>query len=248
ARPGSDSAAWQGARAMLPWLVGIAPLGMIVGATAAANELSVAIALMSGALIFNGPAQLTALELLGEGAGIVAVVATVVLMSVHLLILGSSIAPHWRGTPLRFRLLASSVLIDPTFIEGDRRYRSGLGGGHAYYLGAAAALAIAWHLAILVGALLGEIVPTSVRLEWVLPLFLLAELVQRLQTSSMLVVAAVGGCVAYLARSLPMNGGVLVATLSAVAMGVVVARRTSRASGLRCCLQAPDASRCASAS
>jgi predicted branched-subunit amino acid permease len=227
ARPGNDSAAWQGARAMLPWLVGIAPLGMIVGATAAANELSVAVALVSGALIFNGPAQLTALELLGEGAGIAAVAATVVLMNVHLLILGSSIAPHWRGTPLRFRLLASSVLIDPTFIEGDRRYRSDHGGGHAYYLAAAAALAIAWHLAILVGALLGAIVPTSAHLEWVLPLFLLAELVQRLQTSSMLIVGAVGGGVAYLTRALPMNGGVLVATLSAVVIGVVAERRVS---------------------
>ena len=128
---------------------------------------------------------------------------------------------------MRFRLLASSVLIDPTFIEGDRRYRSGLGGGHAYYLGAAAALAIAWHLAILVGALLGEIVPTSAHLEWVLPLFLLAELVQRLQTSSMLVVGAVGGGVAYLTRAVPMNGGVLLATLSAVAMGVLAERRVS---------------------
>lgn len=226
-RPGDGSAAWQGARAMLPWLAGVAPLGMIVGATAAANELSIAVALVSGALIFNGPAQLTALELLGEGAGIPAVVATVVLMSVHLLILGSSIAPHWRGTPLRFRLLASSTLIDPTFIEGDRRYRSGLGGGHAHYLGAAAALAVAWHLAIVVGALLGEIVPTSARLEWVLPLFLLAELVQRLRTSSMLVVVAVGGGVAYLTRALPMNGGVLFATLSAVVMGVAAERWAS---------------------
>ena len=223
----TDSAAWQGARAMLPWLVGVAPLGMVVGATAAANELSIAVAFVSGALIFNGPPQLTALELLGEGAGITAVVATVMLMNLHLLILGSSIAPHWRGTPLRFRLLASSVLIDPTFIEGDRRYRSGLGGGHAYFLGAAAALAIAWHLAILVGALLGAIVPASAHLEWVLPLFLLAELVQRLQTSSMLVVGAVAGGVAYLNRALPMNGGVLLATLSAVVIGVVAERRAS---------------------
>ena len=227
ARTRDDSPAWQGARAMLPWLVGVAPLGMVVGATAAANELSIAVALVSGALIFNGPPQLTALELLGEGASPAAVVVTVLLMSVHLLILGTSIAPYWRGTPLRFRILASSVLIDPTFIEGDRRYRSELGGGHAYYLGAAAALAIAWHLAIVVGALLGEIVPTSAHLEWVLPLFLLAELVQRLQTSSMLVVGAVGGGVAYLTRALPMNGGVLLATLSAVVMGVLAERRTS---------------------
>jgi len=58
-------------------------------------------------------------------------------------------------------------------------------------------------------------VPTSAHLEWVLPLFLAAELVQRLQTSSMLVVGAVGGGVAYLSRALPMNGGVLLATLLA---------------------------------
>lgn len=224
-QPTTGSAAWQGARSMSPWLVAVAPLGMIVGATAAANGLSVAVALVSGALIFNGPPQLTALELLGDGAGIAAVVVTVWLMNVHLLVLGSSIAPRWRGTPLRFRILASSVLIDPTFIEGDRRYRSELGGGHAYYLGAAAALAVAWHLAILVGALLGEIVPTSARLEWVLPLFLLAELVQRLRTTSMLVVGVIGGGMAYLTRSLPMNGGMLVATLSTVVVGVLADRR-----------------------
>jgi len=223
-----DSAAWQGARAMLPWLVGIAPLGMIVGTTATANDLSIAVALVSGMLIFNGPAQLTALELLGEGVGIAAVVATVLLMSAHLLILGSSIAPHWSGTPVRFRLAASAVLIDPTFIEGDRRYRSSRGGGHAYYLGAGAALAIAWHLAIVAGAVLGAIVPASVHLEWVLPLFLLAELVQRLRTSSMLIVGAVGGTVAYFTRGLPMNGGVLLATLSAVVVGVAIGGAVER--------------------
>ena len=43
----------------------------------------------------------------------------------------------------------------------------------------------------------------------------------------MLVVGAVGGGVAYLSRTLPMNGGVLLATLSAVAMGVLAERRVS---------------------
>ena len=68
--------------------------------------------------------------------------------------------------------------------------------------------------------------PTA-HLEWVLPLFLLAELVQRLQTSSMLIVGAVAGGIAYLTRALPMNGGVLLATLSAVVIGVVAERRAS---------------------
>lgn len=223
----ADSPAWQGARSMLPWLAGVAPLGLIVGTTAVANDVPLSVALVSGALIFSGSSQLTAIELMGDGAGIAAVVATVVMMNTHLLLLGSSIAPHWRRMPLRFRLVASQVLIDPTFIEGDRRYRSGLGGGHAFYLGAASALGIAWHLAILVGATLGAMVPTSAHLEWVLPLFVLAELVQRIRTSSIMIAVAVGGGVAYLTSALPMNAALLLAILSAAVVGVAADRRVS---------------------
>ena len=222
-----DPAAWHGARAMLPWLAVVAPLGLVVGATSAANGLPVSLTLVSGALIFNGPAQLAAIELIGGGAGIAAVVATVVMMNLHLLILGSSIAPHWRATSTRFRLLASSVLIDPTFIEGDRRYRSDLGGGHAFYLGAAAALAVAWHTAIVIGAVAGAMVPTSARIEWILPLFVLAEVVQRLRTPSMIAAGAAGGGAAFLTSALPMNGGVLVAILSAAAVGIAMERGAS---------------------
>ena len=69
--------------------------------------------------------------------------------------------------------------------------------------------------------------PTSARIEWILPLFVLAELVQRLRTPSMIAAGAAGGGAAFLTSALPMNGGVLVAILSAAAVGIAMERGAS---------------------
>jgi predicted branched-subunit amino acid permease len=216
-----------GIRAMLPWLIGLVPFGLMVGMTAAANGLTPWFGLATGLTIYSGSAQVTAIELVGDGAAAGVVVASVLAINVRLIIYGSAMAPRWRGTKRWFRVLAAYLLVDPSYAEGDRRYRTRPDGGHRFYLGAAITLWVAWQLAILVGAGMGGVVPSSTRLEHVVPLFLLAKLVTAVRTRAGLAAAIAGAIGGLLATGLPMRSGLLVAIAAGVGAGVVVQSRPS---------------------
>ena len=198
-----------GIRAMLPWLVGVVPFGLVVGMTSTANGFSIAYGLATGATIYSGTAQITAIELGAQGAAVWVAVASVLAINARLVLYSSAIAPRWRGTSHRYRALAAYLLVDPSFAVGDHRYRRQVAGGHVFYLAAAITLWGAWHVAIAIGATAGAVVPSSWGLEYVVPLFLLAEVV------------------AVAARGLPMHTGILVAILCGALAGTTVDRRRS---------------------
>ena len=70
-----------GTQAMLPWLVGVVPFGMVVGMTARTSDVSTAVGLATGATIYSGSAQLTAIGLIGDVASIAVVVASVLIIN-----------------------------------------------------------------------------------------------------------------------------------------------------------------------
>jgi predicted branched-subunit amino acid permease len=213
-----------GIRAMLPWLVGVTPFGLMVGMTATSNGFSPAFGLATGATIYSGSAQITAIELAAGGATIGVLVLSVLAVNARLLLYGSAMAPHWRGTSRAFRVLASYLLVDPSYAVGDRRYRREPDGGHVFYVAAGVTLWLAWHMAILFGASLGGIVPTWMELGHVVPLFLLAELVGAVRTRPALGAAVVGATIAVVGADLPMHGGLLAAIVAGVTGGLVVER------------------------
>ena len=72
------------------------------------------------------------------------------------------------------------MLVDPSFSVGDDRYQQAAGAddlprAHAHYLGAALALWVTWAGAA-AGILAAGSIPDGLRLEFVIPLFLAAEL------------------------------------------------------------------------
>ncbi len=217
----------EGAWAMLPWLVGVVPFGLIVGMTAATSSVSTAVGLATGATIYSGSAQLTAIEMLDAGAGIAVIVIAVLVINARLILYGSSIAPHWRGTGRGFRAGAAYLLVDPSFAVGISRYSDPRGGGHAHYIGAGITLWVAWHAAMVAGAIFGGGLPSWLPLEHAVPLFLLAELVRVAQTRPALTAAMVGGVVTFVGQRLPLHMGLLVGVVGAVGCAVLVERRSS---------------------
>jgi predicted branched-subunit amino acid permease len=216
-----------GALAMLPWLIGVVPFGMVVGMTAASATVPTEVGLATGSTIYSGSAQLSAIELLSAGAGVPVVLLSVLAINARLVLYSSSIAPHWRGTSTPFRLLAALLLVDPSYAVGMHRYADGRRGGHVHYLSAGVTLFVAWHLAMVAGAVLGHGVPGWLPVQVVVPLFLVAEIVQAVRSAPALTAAVVAGVVALAGRGLPMHSGLLVAVVAGVASAVIVERRTS---------------------
>ena len=109
-------------RAMVPWLIGTAPFGLVIGVSAAQADIPTLAGWLTGPVIFSGSAQVATIQMLDAGAAAYAVIITALVINLRLLLYSAAIARYWRGTPLWWRLLGGYLLIDPTFVVGTDRY------------------------------------------------------------------------------------------------------------------------------
>ncbi|PMR61543.1 hypothetical protein C1A38_08560 [Verrucosispora sp. ts21] len=236
---GRDVAA--GMRSMLPWLVAVAPFGLIIGVTAGQASLPSAVGWFTGPTIYGGSAQIAAIQLLDSGAAAATVIATVLVINLRLVLYSAALARYWRGTPLWWRLLAAYLLIDPSFVVGIRRYEhhrwvlaaarqggqrltpdGGLGdlrSSHAFYSGAAVLLWVGWLTALGVGAVVGASVPEGLRLELLMPLYLVGQVVPSLRQRATRRAVVVSSVVAGACIAAPLNLGIVVGITAGLAAG-----------------------------
>ena len=184
--PSNVRAACAGARHIAPLVVGLAPLGIAIGVTAAASPLDDMVGWATGPILFSGASQLTAIELLGSGAGAVTVMLSVLALNARFVIFGAAVAPMLSDQPTWFRGLAPYFLVDPiiatvsdpeTRVNGDSWWRW-------HYLGAASTLWVGWLIATAAGLVLGPLADPAWGLDLMAPLCLTAILARRLATAA----------------------------------------------------------------
>lgn len=216
-----------GARAMLPWLLGIAPFGLVIGVSAARAGLPTLAGWLTGPVIYAGSAQIATIQMLDAGAAPLAVVATALVINLRLFLYSAAMAPHWRGTPLWWRLVAAYPLVDPSFAVGIERYeRPGdRRGGHAHYLGGALLLWVTWLVSIGVGATAGARLPGWLHLEFLIPLYLVGQIVPKLARPAARRAALTAAAVGALALAVPLHLGIALAIAAGVVAGLP--RRTA---------------------
>lgn len=218
-----------GARAMLPLLVAVAPFGLVIGVAAAESGAPQLAAWSTSWLIFAGSAQLAAIALLASGAPVVAVAGTVALINLRLALYGMTLAPHWRSTSRWWRALAAYLLVDPSFVVGSQSYAGGRSprAAHLHFLGGALLLWTAWLLVTAVGATAGAVVPAALDLEFVGPLYLISLVVPAARTPAIRLGAGTGAAVAIAATALPFQVGPAAGMVAGLLVGLCLLRRAS---------------------
>jgi 4-azaleucine resistance transporter AzlC len=218
-----------GARAMLPWAAGVTPFGLVIGVSAAQAGLPTLAGWLTGPLIYAGSAQIATIQMLDAGATPAAVIVAALLINARLIFYSAAMATHWRGTPMWWRLLAGYLLVDPSFVVGVERYRKpgDRSGAHAHYLGAGLLLWVTWLAAIAVGAIAGVRLPGWLHVEFLIPLYLVGQVVPRLAGASTRRAAVVAAVVAVVALAAPLHLGVPVAIVAGIAAGLAVPASTA---------------------
>lgn len=213
-----------GARAMLPWAAGVAPFGLVIGVSAARADLPTLAGWLTGPLIYAGSAQIAAIQMLDAGASPGAVIVAALLINARLIFYSAAMAAHWRDTPMWWRLLAGYLLVDPSFAVGIDRYRQPGDRrlAHAHYLGAGLVLWTTWLAAITVGAVAGVRLPGWLHLEFLVPLYLVGQVVPRLGSAPARWAAVAAAAVAVVALAAPVHLGVPVAIVAGIAAGLAV--------------------------
>lgn len=199
-RQGSGSASGRaaevraGARALIPVLVGYAPLALLVGSAVSASD-SPLVAWIATWTVYSGAAQLAILDVVAGGGGAAAAVVAGLAINARLMAYSMSLAADWRGTTRTARVLAAVALTDVPFAlthgrGGDARSR------RYFYAGAALAMWLGWVGMVSLGALTGRSVALLPGSDLAAPLVLGALLVTRLRDR-----ATVAACAAALATS-----------------------------------------------
>ena len=210
-----------GARAMVPWLAGVVPFGLVIGLSAARADVPTLAGWLTGPLIYSGSAQVATIGMLDAGAAPVVVVTAALIINIRLIFYSATMARHWRGTPWWWRLVAAYLLIDPSFAVGLDGYRrlADRGRAHAHYFGGAVLLWVSWLAAIGAGATAGAGLPAWLHLEFVMPLFLVGETVPKLANQAQRRAIFAAATVALLAFSAPLQLGIALAIAAGITAG-----------------------------
>ncbi|HEX6196099.1 MAG TPA: AzlC family ABC transporter permease [Gemmatimonadaceae bacterium] len=212
-----------GARAMLPWLAGIVPFGLVIGVSAARADIPAA-GWLTGPAIYAGSAQVATIEMLDAGAAPAVIVATALIINLRLVLYSAAIAAYWRDTPRWWRAAAAYLLVDPSLVvgmDGYQRYAD-RDAGHRHYLGGAVVLWAVWLTAIGAGVTLGAQLPPALRLELIIPLYLAGEVVHKLGDRATRRAAVTATVIAVAAFAAPLHLGVLLAIIAGLVAALTI--------------------------
>ena len=96
-----------GARAMAPWLLGVAPFGLVIGVSAARADIPTLAGWLTGPLIFGGSAQVATIQLLDSGAAPAVAIVAGLAVNLRLVLYSATMARHWQGAPHWWQALAA---------------------------------------------------------------------------------------------------------------------------------------------
>jgi predicted branched-subunit amino acid permease len=212
-------------RDTLPVAASIAPLALVIGATAARSGVSVPADMAGAALVFAGAAHLAVLTTVAAGAGALTALAAAALINVRLLLYSASIEPRFRHQPRWFRWLGPALLIDQTYLlvtarddlAEPARFRR-------YWLCAGGLLMGCWVATVALGSVLGPLLPEGVPLDAAAVAVLVGMLAPRVKA---LRPAAVAVTALLAAAVLPGGLGLLVGIVAGAAVGAALDRWAS---------------------
>lgn len=205
-------------RDIAPVLVSIAPFAMLVGVTMSELSIGGGLGVTASGLIFAGSAQMGALTLLGSGAGVLAVLATVAAINARLMMYAAALEPRFRNQPAWFRWFGPHLLVDQTYVLASsrpelaepRRFRR-------YWLTMGTALAAVWLGTISAGLALGPILPADSPLGFAPTAVIIGLLVPKLTDRRAIRAAVVAALVAGIGSGLPNGLGLLAGAVCGVA-------------------------------
>ncbi len=214
---------WNGFRTAAPFVLVVAPFGLLFGVVATEAGLNLLQVMIMTMLVTAGAAQFTALALMAENAPTVIVLLTSLAVNLRMAMYSAALAPYIGKTSNWLKLLMAFYLTDQSFAVSSVKFvedpSMSLKARIAYFLGSCLPLAPVWYASTLVGALLGSAIPPEYSLDFAIPICFIAITAPMLRSLPHLVAALVSVCGALALIWIPYSLGLLVAAVLAMVAG-----------------------------
>jgi 4-azaleucine resistance transporter AzlC len=222
-----------GARATTPILIGVIPFAMITGVGAVNVGMTMFEAMGMSVIVFAGASQLAVFQLMTAGSPWIIMVLTAWVVNLRFSMYSATLAPHLQKLSTWQKALLAYMLSDQAFGVSLSRFVADENVSHRwFYFGSALTIWVAWQISALIGALLGALVPASWGFDFAFPLSFMALMFAALRDRPTVIVALTGGLVAVLAKGLPYNTGLVLATALGIAAGYLVETLRARKGGV----------------
>lgn len=211
---------YKGVKDTLPIMLGVVPFGLAYGTVAQATGLGPGETIMMSLLVFAGAAQFVSLPMFAEGAGMVMIGFTALLINLRHLLMGASLSPYMARMPVSLKALLCFGMADETYVVTINRAQSA-GYSAAYQLGSNAIAYVTWAFSTIAGVMLGSNIkdPLSWGLDFAMPATFLALLIPRLIDRISLTVGLVAAVTSVVAAvAIPGKWYIIIACLTAVAV------------------------------
>jgi 4-azaleucine resistance transporter AzlC len=215
-----------GARGALPILIGVVPFAMISGVAAVSVGLTFFETMGMSVLVFAGASQLVVFQLMSAGSPWLIMVLTAWVINLRFTMYSATLAPYLQKLSLWQKALLAYMLSDQAFGVSLTHFVTNETVSHRwFYFGSALTVWVAWQISAVIGSLLGALVPASWGFDISFPLTFIALKFASLRDRPTVVDALTGGIIAVLAKGLPYNIGLVLATFLGIAAGYLMENR-----------------------
>jgi len=175
APPGDAHEFRRGLRRSLPIVLAVAPFGLLFGALAVGNGLSLADAVLMSTLLYAGASQLVGIELFSQHVAPWLIVLSIFAVNFRHVLYSAVAGRRTRDWSAPARAVGFFFLVDPQFAEVERRVDEGKPITVAWYFGLALPVYVTWVAETAIGAYFGGLVPDphAIGLDFLLPIYFL---------------------------------------------------------------------------
>jgi len=157
-----DNQLWfkDGAMASWPICFGYIPIGLALGVLANQAEIPIWAVAMMSIMVFAGSAQFICVAMLAAGASIWAIIFTTFVVNLRHFLMSSAVAVHLAGLNRIFLSFFAYGITDESFAVNMTHFRKG-NWDHKRAITVNQLANMAWLLATVSGALIGQFIPTG---------------------------------------------------------------------------------------
>ena len=205
-----------GARTVAPLVVAIVPLAFAIGSVAATSDVPWWAAWATAPCIFSGSVQLITLRMLADGAAVVVIACSALVLSLRLGVFSAALATRFPTRSRLERLAMAVPLVDQLAVVCLERFDAGdldEDARAAFYWGAAIVTMLVWTSAHTFGMLLPGAVPGGLSLDMAGPIVYSGLLARSLTGRDARHAAAASAAVAVAGARLPFSSSIFVALI-----------------------------------
>lgn len=164
-----------GARRAPPVVLASMPFGLLFGALAVENGLSVGEAVFMSATIYGGASQMVGIDLFGRNVAPWVIALSIFAVNFRHILYSAAVGRRITHWPAAQKAIAFFFLVDPQYAEAEQRAQKGVPLTFAWYMGLALPFYAFWILSSFLGATFGSYIPDphALGLDFLLPIYFL---------------------------------------------------------------------------